>query len=184
MAGCIGLMIVAITATHTAPINKFTIRTIAKNICWQSTTKKVDPYLTLSVIRHESGFNPYAKSKTNDYGLMQVNRIWRGGTRCNLYGIGCNIKIGLKVLVTARRSCKKHKSAGYHLKTHWLRHYNWHNKRHHLRILWLMAAYKKAAQGHTYLYKTIKYRRRYKRLTRRASYSCIRENLCGGLKNM
>lgn len=33
----------------------------------------VDPLLVLAVIQRESGWNPRAKSPTNDYGLMQVH---------------------------------------------------------------------------------------------------------------
>jgi hypothetical protein len=176
-------MIAAITATHTVPINQYVIKSIAKNICRYSISKKMDPYIVLGIIRHESGFNPRAKSKTDDHGLMQINRIWHH-SRCNIYKIRCNIRTGIKVLVYARKACKKHKLAGYHLHTHWLRHYNWYDKNHHLRVLWLAAAYKKASTGHTYLYKIIKDRRKYKRVTRKVSYSCIKENLCGAIKNM
>ena len=178
---CFALMMSAIMATHPAPKNRHLIKAIAKNICKYSKRRKLDPYKVLSIIKHESSFHPNLKSGTKDFGLMQVNIRWNK-VNCNLYKVRCNIKTGTKIMAMWKAACKIHKKSGQHLYTHWLRHYNWNNKIHHLRVLWLAEAYRKAAQGHTYLYETIKHRAKYYKAARLASYSCIEENLCGTLK--
>jgi hypothetical protein len=174
---CMGLMLSAIVATHPSPRNhKYTIKSIAKNICKYSGYRKLNPYMPLSVIRHESSFNPRLKSKTDDCGLMQINIRWYK-VKCNLYKVKCNIKEGTRIMATWRKACLSHD----HKDIHWLRHYNWNNKKHHLRVLWLAEAYKRAAEGHTYLYEIIKRRDMYQRI--RIKYKCIKEDLCGFLKN-
>lgn len=37
--------------------------------------KQIDPVLVFAIMKVESGFDPTAVSKTNDYGLMQINKI-------------------------------------------------------------------------------------------------------------
>jgi hypothetical protein len=171
MQQCIILMVIAITYTHPDPsTHKSDISRIANNICRWSKNYSIDPYIILSIIRHESFFKKTAVSKTNDYGLMQINIIHK---KCNLLNTECNIRTGSKLLLTWMI---KHRSSKYH----WLRRYNWNNYKHHLRVLWLIKAYKYAMGGHKTLYKTIKYGQ-YKRL--RLSYSCIERDLCGFLKD-
>jgi len=131
--------------------------------------------MTLSIIRHESSFKTRTLSKTGDYGLMQINKRWFN-PKCNLFKIKCNIKKGTRIMVMWKRVCATHK----HKHIHWLRHYNWKSKKHHLRVLWLTKAYEEASKGHTYLYKTIKRRSRYQAL--KLNYKCIKKNLCGVLK--
>jgi hypothetical protein len=154
-----------IVATHPNP--KYTYK-IAKNICHYSEKRNLDPYLVLSTIRHESNFTINAKSHTKDLGLMQINsRIYK--PKCNLLNIRCNINEGTKILYVWKKACANHKH-----KSHWLRHYNWRNKKHHLRVLWLTEAYKKNKH---YLFKMIK-ERKYMKL--KIKYNCIK-NLCGAL---
>lgn len=177
MSHCIGLMILAIANTHPAPrSNRYIVKSIATNICRYSKYRRLDPYIPLSTIRHESFFNPRLRSKTNDCGLMQINARW-SKAKCNLYNIRCNIKEGTRMLATWRTACRLHTT---HKKTHWLRHYNWNNKKHHLKVLWLVEAYKWAAKGHRYLYRAIKYRRVYSNIN--LNYHCIKEDLCGHLR--
>jgi hypothetical protein len=176
-------MLSAIITTHPSPRNhRYVVKFIAKEICRYSIYRKLDPYMVLSVIRHESYFNPRLKNKTNDYGLMQINKKW-SRAKCNLRRIRCNIREGTRMMSMWRRACLLHKYKdtpwSKHENVHWLRHYNWNNKRHHLKILWLTEAYKKAAEGHRHLYKIIKDRRFYRRLN--INYNCIKEDLCGTL---
>jgi len=173
---CVGLMVLAIVHTHSAPKNnKYIMKSIATNICRYSKYRRLDPYLPLSIIRHESNFRPRLKSRTGDYGLMQINARW-SNAKCNLYRIRCNIREGTEKLARWRRACKSHN----HKNIHWLRHYNWNNKSHHLKVLWLVAAYKKAAAGHRYLYHAIKHRKIYNKI--KINYKCIKEDLCGYLQ--
>jgi hypothetical protein len=173
---CVGAIFSAIVATHPAPkSNIYVIKSITRNICRYSKYRKLDHYMVLSTIRHESFFNPRLKSRTGDYGLMQINIKW-SKAKCNLYEIRCNIREGTRMLASWRRACRYHTN---HKKTHWLRHYNWNNRTHHLKILWLTEAYKKAAEGHKYLYKIIRDRRKYRRI--KIDYQCIKKDLCGAL---
>lgn len=154
----------AITATHFNPRKyKTRIKKISKYICLYSEKQNIDPYLVLSVIRHESFFRPKSISRTNDYGLMQLNHKYFGGT-CNLLKIKCNIKKGAKFLARIKRKPSK---------SHWLRRYNWCNRRHHLRVLWLRSAYKKSKPR---LYKIIRLR---KYTDLKLTYKCINDgSLC------
>lgn len=171
---CIKVMVALILATHPSPKgNSYRIKTIAKNICYYSAKRDLDPYLVLSVIRHESHFRTRVVSRTDDYGLMQINIRAHKRIRCNLLKIKCNIKEGTKILARIKRSCvfnHNHKKP-----THWLRHYNWHSKKHHLRILWLVNAYKNRSKR---LFKMIR-RRNYVKLN--ISYACM-GTLCGAGK--
>ena len=47
---------------------------------------QMDPVFVLAVMKVESGFDPRAVSKTNDYGLMQINKINHSGYK-KLLGI-------------------------------------------------------------------------------------------------
>lgn len=38
----------------------------------------IDPVIVCSLVEVESGYNPWAKSSTGDYGLLQVNERWHG----------------------------------------------------------------------------------------------------------
>ncbi len=163
---CIEIMIALIVATYPNSNNTYVIKNIAKNVCKYSEQRKLDPYLVLSVIKHESGFDRRAKSHTNDFGLMQVN----GGiykTRCSLLGIRCNIREGTRILAFWKKACKKHKH-----KSHWLRHYNWNNRRHHLRVLWITKAYKSNNNNMLRIIKTRKY------MKLKLRYSCM-NTMCG-----
>ena len=160
----------AIMATHYNPhgYNKVRIKVIAKHVCHYSKRKSVDPYLVIGVIRHESFFKTRLISKTNDYGLMQLNKKYFGDKCNNLLQVKCNIREGVKFLSTIKRV---HGNA----KFHWLRKYNWYSYKHHLRILWLARAYEEAEKRKE-LYKVIKHGG-YKRL--QLNYKCINEEgLC------
>lgn len=135
---------------------------IARSVCKYSKKYDVDPVLVVALIKHESDFSRRCYNSTGDYGLMQIHAEdrygarWINGTRCDLYETNCNVAKGAKFLAIWKKACKKHKH-----KSHWLRHYNWNSKKHHLTVLWLRKAYKQAYAGKEELYKVIrsKYRR-------------------------
>jgi soluble lytic murein transglycosylase len=64
--------------------------------------KKVDPLLTLSVAKQESGFNPYARSPANARGLLQIlpstAEIYEPRSKRYLYDIDTNVEVGGKIL--------------------------------------------------------------------------------------
>lgn len=165
---CIGPITAAIIATHYNPnrYNRRIIRVIATNVCYYSKKRRVDPFLIIGLIRHESFFKPRIISKTSDYGLMQLNKKYFGG-KCNLLKIGCNIKEGVRFVSVLKRVYGNSKF-------HWLRKYNWYSRKHHLRVLWLSRAYK-AANKRKDLYKVIR-SGKYRNL--RLNYKCINDGLC------
>lgn len=167
---CIGPIVAAIMATHYNPnsyVNRRRIRVIAKYTCLYSKRRKVNPYLVIGTMRHESFFKPYLVSSTSDYGLMQLNKKYFGH-RCNLLKIRCNIREGVRYLAAIKKVYGN-------VKFHWLRKYNWYSYKHHLRVLWLTRAYKEAEKRKE-LYKVIR-SGRYKKL--RLNYSCINsDGLC------
>ena len=167
---CVKIIIALIMATHPRPVkNIYKIKKISKNICYYSNKRLLNPYLVLSIIRHESGFKVNARSRTEDYGLMQIN-VRVHNIKCNPFRIKCNIREGTKLLHRMKKSCvSKHA----HVRpTHWLRHYNWHSRNHHLRILWLAQAYER---NDVNLNRMIR-NRRYTKL--KLTYSCMTD-LCG-----
>jgi soluble lytic murein transglycosylase-like protein len=64
---------------------------------------KIDPLLVVAIIHLESRFKPHAKSKTNDYGLMQVHvsattyRRYRG-RETMLFDPDRNIRLGVRLM--------------------------------------------------------------------------------------
>lgn len=162
---CTKLFMALIIVTHPNPKSK-TIKPIAKNICYYANKRKLDPYLILGLIRHESNFRTRCVSRTNDYGLMQINIKYRR-YKCNLFNIRCNIKEGTKKMAIWKRAFSRRS------RTHWLRHYNWNNKQHHLRVLWVAEAYRR---NKSHLFKMI-IKRRYTKL--KLNYKCINRDLCG-----
>jgi len=64
--------------------------------------QKVDPLLTLSVAKQESGFNPNARSPANARGLLQIlpstAEIYAPKSKRYLYDIDTNIEVGGKIL--------------------------------------------------------------------------------------
>lgn len=56
---------------HNIPLSE-DIQKYAYNKCQES---GIDYYIFLSLMRKESSFNPEAVSKTNDYGLCQINKV-------------------------------------------------------------------------------------------------------------
>lgn len=63
---------------------------------------RFNPYLVMALIQVESGFNPYAVSKSGAYGLMQVNYpVWKNELNIDLqkiFKVEYNIELGLKIL--------------------------------------------------------------------------------------
>jgi hypothetical protein len=176
---CVKIIAALIIATHPKPPgNVYKVKEIAKNICYYSEKRSLDPYNVLSIIRHESGFNIRSRSNTGDYGLMQINaRIHN--IKCNLLKIKCNIREGTRILLRMKNLCLSNHIHSKYTNTHpkyihWLRHYNWHSKSHHLRILWLIQAYKRNSPS---LNRMIR-RRGYTRL--KITYGCITD-LCGAV---
>jgi len=168
---CVKMIMSLIVATSPYP-NSPNIYKISKRVCAWSEVRKLDPHDVLALIRHESSFNRRLVSKTGDYGLMQVNKKY-SRARCNLLKIGCNIKEGTRQMALWRYAClNQHKHRRYN---HWLRHYNWNSRNHHLHILWVSKAYK---SGNPKLLKIIK-NRGYTKF--RISYRCLKEGYCGAI---
>ena len=102
----------------------------AKIIHAMSTSQEIDPFLIVSIIRVESNFKRTARSKTSDYGPMQIH-VSRTtfselrGHEWMLYNPTLNVYLGTKHLRMFRkwhhRKCKPD-----HL---WWRHYKWGFKR-------------------------------------------------------
>jgi len=173
MDPCILPIIYLINHVHYNPhSNKYMINKIAKNVCFYSQKRDLDPILVTAIIAHESGFRSKLKSNTQDVGLMQLHEKYVIA-RCDLLKVRCNIKKGTRLL-------SRFKKAGDLNGNHWLRRYNWLSRRHHLRVLWIRRAFKLACNGHKYLFEMIK-QRRYQRI-RKLSYECIRKDLCGQLR--
>jgi hypothetical protein len=166
---CISIITSLVNNTYPDLRNSYVNRVVT-NVCKYSERRGLDPLLVSALISHESAFKSRAKSRTNDIGLMQLNKKFIMA-KCNPWGIRCNIAEGTRQLA----GWKKRYSGGKH---HWLRRYNWRNRDHHLRILWVREAYKKILDGHTYLYDIIR-SRKYCRI--KINLLCIGKNLCGQL---
>lgn len=172
MNNCILYLTFIINNLHYNPIsNKNNITKIVYNICYYSEKRSLDPLLVTALISHESSFKVHLLSETEDIGLMQLHKKYIVG-KCNPYKIDCNIKLGTKKLVNFRKAVLIGKN-------HWLRRYNWYDKNHHLRVLWIRKALREILQGNEYLFKLIR-ARKYQRI--HLDYECIKENLCGQLK--
>lgn len=82
-------------------------RTYADLISFEAMWYNVDPLLIVSIIQVESGFKSDKKSKTNDYGLMQVHVARRGsgnfyGREKLLFDPRVNIREGTRILAMWR----------------------------------------------------------------------------------
>jgi hypothetical protein len=75
---------------------------IVETVFRKSREFRFNPYLVMALIQVESGFDPYAVSKSGSYGLMQVNySIWKNELNIDLqkiYKVEYNIDLGLKIL--------------------------------------------------------------------------------------
>lgn len=68
----------------------------------------VDPYLVISVIAHESRWNPRAVSSDGaDVGLMQIRASNYGGNRNDLFNPETNINAGTYIMMKGREFCRK-----------------------------------------------------------------------------
>lgn len=106
-----------------------TVKTYADLIRFEARWYDVDPMLVVAIIQVESGWNARKRSKTNDYGLMQVHVARRGSSNFwrrekELYDPRTNIREGTRLLAMWKRYhetwCK-----GDH--PHWA-HYKWGKK--------------------------------------------------------
>jgi hypothetical protein len=163
---CVDIATNAIENTHYNHIRyKHRIEKIAKITCRYSKLRNISPYIIIGLMRHESFFKPSIVGISGDIGLLQLNPRYFGG-KCNLKRIRCNLRQGTRYLQQIKRA----KPTRYH----WLKRYNWNSKKHHLNILWLAEAYKRARINKS-LYKLIR-SRKYMRIKK--NYKCIRRNLC------
>ncbi len=96
---------------------------IAKN----SSQYELDPLDVVSVIYHESGFNPTAVSTTADYGLMGINWYYVGRHRVkereDLFNAEKNIRIGVEMLNFWRELSRKNGRNGEFIPS-FFNHYN------------------------------------------------------------
>jgi Transglycosylase SLT domain len=80
----------------------------AKLIKKRSEQVDADPLLVISVIAHESRWNPNAVSKDGaDVGLMQIRASNYGGPRNDLFNPEININAGTDIMNKARDYCRK-----------------------------------------------------------------------------
>ncbi len=96
--------------------------------------KKVDPLLTLSVAKQESGFNPFARSPANARGLLQIlpstAAMYQPRSQKYLYDIDTNVEVGGKILADLihRLGRTDHALAAYNAGPHrvedWKRRYS------------------------------------------------------------
>jgi soluble lytic murein transglycosylase-like protein len=88
---------------------------------------ELDPLDIVSVIYHESGFNPKAVSTTADYGLMGINWYYVGRHRVkerkDLLDVETNIKIGVEMLNFWREFSRKDTAKGQFIHS-FVSHYN------------------------------------------------------------
>ena len=67
----------------------------------KSTSKEIDPFIILSIIRQESAFNPKAQSRVGARGLMQIMsqtaKKISSVSRTKLFDPATNIKVGVKL---------------------------------------------------------------------------------------
>jgi soluble lytic murein transglycosylase-like protein len=102
-------------------------KTYASAIVQESKRYRFDPLLVVSVVYHESRFNPRACT-TGSHGLMQVQLKPRSCAKTRalaraqgLFKPSINIKRGMKLMSWWRGWCQKHHAGHDH---HWLLHYN------------------------------------------------------------
>lgn len=151
-----------ILISNTCPTDKIKYSyKIAKNICEYSREYNINPYLMVAVAKHESNFNPKALGGGIDRGLFQLNSTnrfkttfdsWKKRKGCDLYDIKCNTKKAAKFLSYYK---KKTRNKNYH----YIRHYNWNNKKHAKYVLWLKKVYENPEKQKILLIKTGKYRK-------------------------
>lgn len=88
---------------------------------------ELDPLDVVSIIYHESRFNPQAVSTTADYGLMGINWHYVGRhqveNKMDLFDVETNIRIGVKMLNFWRQFSRKNTS-GKKLIPSVFNHYN------------------------------------------------------------
>lgn len=118
-------MLVKIILALAPFLSQGTASSYARHVEHQARTKRIDPVLVLAVIWVESRFRSRARSRTNDYGLMQLHvsrrthRRFRGREKL-LFQPKRNIRLGAAMLKFwrwhHRTRCK-----GRH---HWVGHYN------------------------------------------------------------
>ncbi len=88
--------------------------TIIKLIYIMSLQYGIDPNTTLAVAKHESNFNYMAISKTNDYGVFQLNKnSFPNYTKKQLLNPRINIELGIKYLIQMKKICKYKKDIQY-----------------------------------------------------------------------
>ncbi len=80
-------------------VNKKDIEIIVKYAFYNSSKHMIDPFLILSIIKHESSFNKKALNKSAK-GLMQVIPYWHKDkiANRNILNIATNIEVGTKIL--------------------------------------------------------------------------------------
>ena len=75
---------------------------IVETVFQKSRDFRFNPYLVMALIQVESGFDPYAVSKSGSYGLMQVNYpVWKNELSINpkrIFEVEYNVELGLKIL--------------------------------------------------------------------------------------
>lgn len=70
----------------------------------------VDPYIALSVVELESGFNPTTISSTGDYGLFQLHRSsFPDYSEAELLDPIINVKLGIQYLSLLKLTCSHRK---------------------------------------------------------------------------
>lgn len=120
---------------------------ISKYVVKYSAIHKIDPLLVLSIMQKESRFKMVTNKKTNDYGIMQIHcpdkqyAPWCHNIKKLKKSMGYNIKTGIEIMALHRKRCLK--NHGH--KSHWVRHYNWGNKKYAEDVFKIMLSFYKIA---------------------------------------
>jgi hypothetical protein len=109
---------------------------IARRVILSARAHDLDPLLVLAVAVTESRLKHRVINRaTHDYGIMQLHCPSRDYApwcrpRC-LRSLACNIAAGTAILARQKRRCtSKHRH-----RSHWIRHYNWRNKKYDVEVL-------------------------------------------------
>jgi soluble lytic murein transglycosylase len=124
-------VLMAIVWLHPAMERDPVTRTIAGAIVREAARHELDPLLVVAKISAESRFSRRARSRTNDWGLMQIHVSrttypkYRGREKTLLTDVRLNIRLGVRLLGFWKRYHDKHCRPGDHL---WWIHYQ-HGRR-------------------------------------------------------
>lgn len=122
------MVFMAIVWLHPGMARDPMTRTISDAIVREATRRLIDPLLIVAKISAESKFKRRAKSRTNDWGLMQVHVSrttypkYLGRQEVLLTNVRLNIRLGSRLLGFWKGYHDRHCKPGDHP---WWSHYQW-----------------------------------------------------------